>query len=307
MKKNANKINLSLDISVFIAFLSSFWLDLTGLSLHQWLGVSIAAVVLLHIVLHWNWVKSVTQRFFSRTSNQARLYYLVDALLLFDFVLILASGLLISTWFSIPLVQPALWVNLHILISILSLVLLMVKIGLHWRWITRNMQKLFVIPVFQEKKTLVFQPVTANVNYERRAFLKLMGVSGAAALISITGVLIPDVQDDEAFAASLTTADAVTTAPTAQSETATSTAQTQATNRPAAQATTQPAATPTEAPATQVAQAELQPTPSTPVQQAAAAGSTCQVRCNRRCSYPGHCRKYTDSNANGRCDWGECL
>ena len=27
----------------------------------------------------------------------------------------------------------------------------------------------------------------------------------------------------------------------------------------------------------------------------------------RRCSYPGHCRKYTDSNNNGRCDLGECL
>jgi hypothetical protein len=31
------------------------------------------------------------------------------------------------------------------------------------------------------------------------------------------------------------------------------------------------------------------------------------VRCDRRCSYPGHCRKYTDSNGNGRCDLGECL
>jgi hypothetical protein len=35
--------------------------------------------------------------------------------------------------------------------------------------------------------------------------------------------------------------------------------------------------------------------------------SACQVRCNRRCSYPGHCRRYTDSNKNGRCDLGECL
>ncbi len=34
--------------------------------------------------------------------------------------------------------------------------------------------------------------------------------------------------------------------------------------------------------------------------------TTCQVRCNRRCSYPGHCRRYTDANQNGRCDWGEC-
>ena len=34
--------------------------------------------------------------------------------------------------------------------------------------------------------------------------------------------------------------------------------------------------------------------------------TACQVQCNRRCSYPGHCRRYTDSNQNGRCDLGEC-
>jgi hypothetical protein len=38
-----------------------------------------------------------------------------------------------------------------------------------------------------------------------------------------------------------------------------------------------------------------------------AASGTCTMRCNRGCSYPGHCRKYTDSNNNGRCDLGECL
>ncbi len=34
--------------------------------------------------------------------------------------------------------------------------------------------------------------------------------------------------------------------------------------------------------------------------------AACQVQCNRRCSYPGHCRRYVDANQNGRCEWGEC-
>ena len=34
--------------------------------------------------------------------------------------------------------------------------------------------------------------------------------------------------------------------------------------------------------------------------------NTCQVLCNRRCSFPGHCRRYTDANGNNRCDLGEC-
>lgn len=33
----------------------------------------------------------------------------------------------------------------------------------------------------------------------------------------------------------------------------------------------------------------------------------CTVRCGRRCFYPGHCRRYRDTNGNGRCDLGECV
>jgi hypothetical protein len=37
-----------------------------------------------------------------------------------------------------------------------------------------------------------------------------------------------------------------------------------------------------------------------------ASSGSCVIRCNKRCSYPGRCRRYTDSNNNGRCDLGEC-
>jgi hypothetical protein len=40
---------------------------------------------------------------------------------------------------------------------------------------------------------------------------------------------------------------------------------------------------------------------------ASAGAASCTVRCGRRCAYPGHCGRYTDSNGNGRCDLGECL
>jgi hypothetical protein len=33
---------------------------------------------------------------------------------------------------------------------------------------------------------------------------------------------------------------------------------------------------------------------------------SCVVQCGRRCSFPGHCRRYTDTNGNNRCDLGEC-
>lgn len=35
--------------------------------------------------------------------------------------------------------------------------------------------------------------------------------------------------------------------------------------------------------------------------------NACTLQCERRCSYPGHCRRYRDTNQNNRCDYGECL
>jgi hypothetical protein len=39
----------------------------------------------------------------------------------------------------------------------------------------------------------------------------------------------------------------------------------------------------------------------------ASATGSCVVRCGRRCSYPGHCRRDVDTDGNWRCDPGECL
>jgi len=35
--------------------------------------------------------------------------------------------------------------------------------------------------------------------------------------------------------------------------------------------------------------------------------SSCTLRCQKSCSYPGHCHRYVDTNNNDRCDYGECV
>jgi hypothetical protein len=52
----------------------------------------------------------------------------------------------------------------------------------------------------------------------------------------------------------------------------------------------------------------MQPTPTpTAVASQSTTSSACVVRCPNGCSYPGRCKRYTDSNGNNRCDWGECM
>ena len=141
MKTNKQKHNWLIDAALFLAFLLSFWLELTGVEVHQWLGVAIGVVAGYHLVTHWTWVKSVTDRFFKQTSRQARLYYVIDATVLIGLATISVTGLVISTWLDLALANFSAWKTIHVIASLSTLTAVVVKLGLHWRWIVATARR----------------------------------------------------------------------------------------------------------------------------------------------------------------------
>jgi len=163
MNSNKAVTNWWMDAILFISFLVAFYLELTGLSLHQWLGVAIGVVAGVHLLLHWNWVKSVTPRLFGRTSNQARTFYWVDASLLLGLSLILVTGLVISTWFSLSRGNYELWKDLHIIVSGFTLLVVVLKIGIHRRWIIKIADR----SIFESRPRKLDNPQSQPVNTSR--------------------------------------------------------------------------------------------------------------------------------------------
>jgi hypothetical protein len=270
MKTNHPKHNWFVDALLFVSFLIACWLELTGIEMHQWLGMGVGAFAIYHLVAHWAWVKNVASRFFSNTSGQARWFMILDVSLLLGFIAILGSGLIISTWFGLALGNYAAWSTLHVLATISTLVLLIVKIGMHWRWIV-NITKRYIVPPAPVKPGMpTLEPVPATNVTSRREFLKLMGVVGAASLLPMVNVLDALIQDQAQAASSNSVVRATST-------TITSTSSRAITNSTTSKSTTNSTAT------------------------------NCTVRCSKACSYPGRCRKYVDSNNNRRCDLGECV
>lgn len=289
MKKPSQKTHWWIDLGLLLGYLFSFYLELTGLWLHQWLGVGVTILALIHLVLHWDWVVCVFTRFFSKTSGRSRVYLLLDILIMIGAVLIFETGLVISTWFNLDLSNYLAFLDIHVHASIITLGLTLLKLGLHWRWISSTLKKMMSTPTAL-RLPLPGQPVAIPVpvdqkQVDRRQFLAIMGAVGGASALAAANLI-------SYFR------NAQTTSIVQAAEVSTDVSQVQA-----------PAAVPTAAPQTSVTQsATAVPTP-TPIPQVAYSQTTasCTVRCPRGCSYPGHCRRYTDSNQNRKCDLGECL
>jgi hypothetical protein len=257
-----------IDAALFTGLITAFFLDLTGLQLHQWLGAGIGAIALYHLLAHWQWVAAVTNRFFGRTSNKSRSYYLLNLAILAGFFTITLTGLAISSWLNLTLSNSESWLTIHILASIGTLILVTLKIVLHWRWIASVTRK-----VFHPSPAPAANPAPARLapsgsgQLSRAEFLKVIGFASAASFLALTqAVNSLSVME---FAA----------AETAQSTQAGSLASSSTASQAGASASS----------------ASL-----------SSASQVCSLRCDRRCSYPGHCRHYEDANSNGRCDFGEC-
>ena len=294
MNKHKQKYNWLIDTAIMTGFLLSFFLDETGLPLHQWLGLGVAVLVLVHLYLHWDWVIAVAKRIFGKKCGRARIYLLLDTLIMLGAVVILETGLAISTWFNLDFYNFGTWVDIHIYSSLITLGLVVVKVGLHWRWIVTTAGKIFNRkPGIRIQQPLRPSPVPASVtelskNVNRRQFLVLMGVVGTASVVAASNVLsrAKAVQSAALESSSaLSTTSALSEPELAYSQVNPSTASEGVVPTPSVTATTVP----------QMAYTNPGQSPN------------CQVRCPKGCSYPGQCRRYIDTNQNRKCDLGECI
>jgi hypothetical protein len=196
MKQQSAFQNLWVDITLFVGLTSLFFLDLTGAEIHQWLGIGLGGVATYHLVRHWEWIKAVSTRLFGRTSSQARLFYVLDVLLVLGFMLILLTGLGISTWLNLDLgAASGRLTNLHVIASQVTLLAAVLKIGVHAPWIIKTTRRLISSPAPAPTQRAVVlpnrlssTPAPVAVNIQRRDFLILMGVASGAALIALSQV-----------------------------------------------------------------------------------------------------------------------
>jgi len=149
------KTNWWIDLVLFASFLITFFLDITGLIAHQWIGIVSIALATIHFMLHLEWVKTIAKKFFHKQFGKARLNFMMNLSILFGFILIGLTGLVMSTLLNLPLPNYDTWRQLHITSSVMTLVLIMVKIGLHLRWIEQTTRKMLAGALWMPANNLV--------------------------------------------------------------------------------------------------------------------------------------------------------
>jgi Domain of unknown function (DUF4405) len=135
---------LVVDIILAVSFLALMSVNLTGLLIHEWLGIALMLLVIVHLLSQWDWTVSSTRSFLSRLTPRVRVNYVLNWALFTAGVLVFVSGILIS-----QNVLPALglstgrggtalfgfWHQLHTLSADAVLVLAALHLGLNWRWV----------------------------------------------------------------------------------------------------------------------------------------------------------------------------
>jgi len=129
-----------LDGTLFVVAVAAWLVPITGLPLHEWLGLALSAIILVHIVFQWNWLASAVKRLVKPGAWRLRVNVVVNSSLFAAAIIAIYSGAMISEVALpeiglVPAVNPT-WAHVHGISNLLMAFLVGLHIAINWRWIT---------------------------------------------------------------------------------------------------------------------------------------------------------------------------
>jgi len=145
--RNQSRVNILIDAGILVLIVVLTAPKAIGENVHEWLGLFFSIAFLIHLLLHWKWLASVTARFFKRLPGRVRFNYLWNSAFFALLVTVTFSGLLISRAvlpsLGVPIQGDRFWKEIHEVSADLLLVFLGIHLGMHWTWIIATISRLF--------------------------------------------------------------------------------------------------------------------------------------------------------------------
>lgn len=153
-RKAPSKIVVKMAIDAVMALVLALLYNAHVLTLtfHEVAGLAVAAIMLVHVLTSRSWVVRMAKRLFGKgVPARTKFSYCMSAVLAVLFVLIVVSGVLISSVLFPALnaaVGPAkgTWHTVHLFCSALSLIVIGIHLGLHWDIVKAFCRKRLSLP-----------------------------------------------------------------------------------------------------------------------------------------------------------------
>jgi hypothetical protein len=156
IKINETLKNFWLDILIFLAFVIDMNVRLTGLVIHEWLGLGLGAVMLIHLLFHWEWIVCTVKKLLKAMSGLHRFKSILDIILFLDFVILGMTGVMISevvvASLGIQTARNAFWRWLHIASADWAIFLTGLHLAINWRWVVVTLKRVFRFRLPQSHK-----------------------------------------------------------------------------------------------------------------------------------------------------------
>lgn len=170
-----------LDLLLFLLLLLLLAPRLTGLPAHEWLGLCLAAVVILHLLFSWRWISTATRRLGRPMPARFRINYLINVTLFILVVLVTVSGVVISRValprLGVTMIEDRSWRALHNLTLNWLNLLTALHLAMNWEWVLRMLRPAFGRPTSPGTALTALMPA--------RLAGRSIALLGAAAVVAL--------------------------------------------------------------------------------------------------------------------------
>ena len=131
--------NLALDVAALAVFLVVANPALTGIGIHEWLGLGVLLMFFVHALLHADWAVEALRGSFARPSWGRTGNLVLDLLIVIVLMAVTVSGVMVSGavlptfgWYA---QGYYFWDPLHAISAKVFLAVLIIHVVAHWKWL----------------------------------------------------------------------------------------------------------------------------------------------------------------------------
>ncbi len=129
-----------LDAGLFVAYVVVLSPRLTGLPVHEWLGIAMALVILVHLLLAWPWIETAMRRVTLPRRTRDTVNLALNVALFVTTTVVIVSGIVISQvavpWLGVPTINDRVWRLMHNRWTTYMWWSASAHLAMNWRWIS---------------------------------------------------------------------------------------------------------------------------------------------------------------------------